>query len=77
MDGLTAGRIVHYVGKSGQHYAAIVTAVKDEAGTIDLTVFPPAQCPAVDLLGGAGCWRKAIEHSETPAANTWHWIERA
>lgn len=39
MDGLTEGRIVHYVMPDGSHRAAIITKVWNDRGLVNLNVF--------------------------------------
>ena len=75
MEGLTVGRIVHYVAygtpggeyPAGAHRAALVTEVLDaDNGVCTLAVFNPTGIH----------WNRAI-YSDTAAPGTWHWIERA
>lgn len=71
MDGLTVGRVVHYVEGHfpGNHLAALVAYVwnKDD-GLINLG--------GVDSNGEP--FRKtSVRFSEGAEPNTWHWIERA
>lgn len=74
MDGLTIGRMVHYVIHDGSHYAAIVTAVPDhEKGVIDVVVFPPSKASALP----ATFVIEPAQYSEGKEPGTWHWIERA
>lgn len=93
MDGLTEGRIVHYVlpdGQSvGEHRPAIVVKVWDkEAGTINLTVFTdhtndyrndPNQHPNLPHHPGESgiMWATSVRYSENHEQGTWHWIEKA
>lgn len=81
MDGLTEGRIVHYVvpdGRSqGEHRPAIVVKVwNKDSGMINLQVFTDSSND-----GGAYAnpvvWRTSIGYSQEPLLNTWHWIEPA
>jgi hypothetical protein len=71
MDGLTPGRIVHFVAHDGVHLAAVVVAVEVPADLYtplaDLYVFDPAQGPHF----------VPAFYSEHDEAGTWHWIERA
>ncbi len=72
MEGVTIGRIVHYVDPdSGADQAAIITSVRDgqvaqSIGVVDLTVFHP----------------RAVEHrddvpfSRTGDRGSWHWPVR-
>ncbi len=75
MEGLTVGRMVHYVAygtpggeyEAGAHRAAVVAEVKDaERGVCVLTVFNPT-----------GIHWNTAPYSAEPKPGTWHWIERA
>ncbi len=86
MDGLTEGRIVHYVMPDGDHRAAIVVKVwNKDTGVSNLTVFTDwsndiigNESDALNALIAAGTfWRTSVEYSEEPKPNTWHWIEKA
>lgn len=73
MEGLTEGRMVHYVkgNPTGHHKAAVVTFVANQAqGIVDLHVFQQDSSFPVGLYRG-------IKYSETPVPDTWHWIEKA
>lgn len=85
MDGLTEGRIVHYVMPSGEHRPAIVVRVWNSEGTCNLTVFPdwgndnkPGNGIGINMgQGTALLWATSILHSDEPKPGTWHWIEKA
>lgn len=66
MEGLTTGRIVHYVNHDNSHTAAIITWVNDEL--IDLVVFPVRLVNAVQSV-------QAVPYDEKCRIHTWHWIE--
>jgi hypothetical protein len=81
MQGLTSGRIVHYVVgeiaqyyniQEGEEYPMIITRVKDkQKGIINGQIF----------LDDAIYFAQDIEFNEPsafsePHKNTWHWIER-
>ena len=72
MDGLTVGRMVHFM--CGEvHRAAIVVDVQDkEKGIVTLFVFslPQDQC-------GGFFMNINSEYSESLNDSTWHWIEKA
>lgn len=79
MDGLTEGRIVHYVlpdgPHAGEHRPAIV--VKIWSGSyVNLVVFVDGTNDGPQF-GGCILWATSIEHSPEPKPRTWHWIERA
>jgi hypothetical protein len=75
MEGLTVGRMVHYVAygtpggeyQAGAHRAAIITEVLDSNGYCTLTVFNPTGVH----------WNKSSYDEATKSPGTWHWVERA
>lgn len=70
MDGLTVGRMVHFVNEMGTHKAAIVSFVLDhESGIVDLHVMQQDTTQPIILVRG-------IEHSDDARPLSWHWIER-
>lgn len=74
MQGLTQGRIVHFVTNDNVHLPAIVVKVWDkETGTINLSVFIDHATYTGDAVYAA----TSVVYSETPTPNTWHWIEPA
>lgn len=77
MDGLTVGRMVHYVAPNGQHLAAIVSKVWGEAGMVNLNVQLPGDGDngAYDSSPVERC--TSVVFSGEPKPNTWHWIEKA
>ena len=83
MEGLTEGRIVHFVLPEGQHRAAIIVRVWRQGdgtppanGYSNLAVFMDG---TNDYLGTASCikWETSVEYSAEPKPRTWHWIEKA
>lgn len=93
MNGLTEGRIVHYVLPNGEHRPAIVVKVwrvlvgdpnvllheePPENGCCNLQVFMDA-----DAEGKYNdqmlpvSWRTSVLHSDNKEPETWHWIEPA
>lgn len=82
MDGLTEGRIVHYVlpgdyAKPGEHRPAIIVKVwNKETGSVNLQVFMDG---TNDNLydGRLAIWTTSVVYSEEPKPGTWHWPERA
>ncbi len=82
MEGLTEGRIVHYVLPSGSHRPAIVVnAWKHvveyrESGRVNLQVFTDFKNDGEDYASGQ-YWATSVPYSETPEPGTWHWIEKA
>lgn len=78
MEGLTEGRIVHYVleggRNAGQHRPAIIVKVwGQDNGCCNLTMFPDW---SNDGLNGME-WQTSRLFSESGELGTWHWIERA
>ena len=74
MDGLTEGRIVHYVPSGGfnSHRAAVVTHIWSQAtGCVNLHVFPDGS------YGIPNTEPTSILYDEAGAPGTWHWIEKA
>lgn len=72
MDGLTVGRMVHFVVKDDVHRAAIIVNVLDaNKGICDLFVFtaPKDERPNFTY---AGAW-----YAEGKYNSTWHWMEPA
>lgn len=80
MEGLTAGRIVHFVvpntPEPHPHRPAIVTRVWNDAGMVQLQVFTDG---TNDGEWGKPnvVWETSVAYSEEPTPRTWHWIERA
>jgi len=88
MEGLTEGRMVHYVMPSHEHRPAIVVRVWDHngnTGTSNLTVFVDGRNdvkveevdfdpknPDVLLMRCT-----SVRYCEVPEPFTWHWIEKA
>lgn len=75
MDGLTEGRIVHYVMPNGNHRPAIVVKVwriPTSPGMCNMMVFAD---PGDD--GSGPQYSTSVLFSEEPKSNTWHWIEKA
>jgi hypothetical protein len=91
MEGLTEGRIVHFVmndGRNpGQHRPAIVVRVwrdhnghPPENGCCQLAVFVDgtndyATMPVDGFL--AAVWKTSVLHDDSHKHGTWHWIEKA
>lgn len=73
MQGLTVGRMVHWVSDwSGEHFAAVITdVIPNRAGVVQLMVLHPydRQCRFVDGV--------PYDEAPDPVKGTWHWIERA
>lgn len=85
MEGLTAGRIVHYVMNDGHkpdHRAAIVINTRPRKAAseeeVNLVVFSRGH--AEDMQGdnhGASRIFDNVPYDENQSRGTWHWIERA
>lgn len=83
MEGLTEGRIVHFVAPNGQHRPAIVVRVWDKiAGYVQLQVFTDGSNDGEWGKPGV-VWETSVNYAEPTADDesvklrTWHWIERA
>lgn len=86
MDGLTPGRMVHYVlpdGRyPGEHRPAVVTKVWGANGCVQLSVFIDGTNDYANLPMEQGSfmplvWKTSVlpdEDEKKP--NTWHWIEK-
>ena len=83
MEGVTEGRICHYVvsehdhivAEEGSHRAAMIVRTFDglrEKGTVNLTVFADGANDGITLVVKA-----SVLHDPGGAPGTWHWIERA
>lgn len=79
MDGLTEGRIVHFVMPNGDHRPAIIVRVWNKAtGYVNLQVFTDGSNDFPFVTDGQSVqWETSIEFSEEPKPRTWHWIEKA
>lgn len=84
MEGLTEGRIVHYVVSerdlasraAGEHCPAMVVRVFDKTnGLANLLVFLDGSNSGV--VNAHTMWVTSRHYSESPAPSTWHWIEKA
>lgn len=71
MEGLTTGRIVHYIN-GDKHRAAVITYVWGDSGVVNLYVFPDGSHPLENLTP------TSISFDNTASEpRTWHWIEKA
>lgn len=93
MDGLTEGRIVHFVMPNGEHRPAIVVKVwSKESGVSNLQVFtdghndarfgeiPPEQwgTDSIRQVESGLWWRTSVLFDDQEKKpGTYHWIERA
>ena len=69
MEGLTEGRMVHYVANS-KHYAAVVTHLWSD-GIVNLYVFPDGSYPLDNYAP------TSVQFDDQVKGNsTWHWIEK-
>lgn len=87
MEGLTEGRIVHFVlpdgPHAGEHRPAVVVKVwrrgdgsPPDNGYSNLLVFMDGTNDGAQFSGYVNR-QTSIEYSEEPRPRTWHWIERA
>jgi hypothetical protein len=89
MEGLTEGRIVHYVLQSGEHRPAIIVRVwndpyENPTGMCNLVVFTDGTNDVKrsidDPLAKEAVltmWETSRFYSENKEKFTWHWIEKA
>lgn len=74
MNGLTTGRIVHYItgyndqGMLGIHRPAVVVGLGFTDGECELYIFPTPMYSGYTVLA---------KYSEDKTLSTWHWIEKA
>ncbi|GEM_PF-4264149 len=75
MIGLIEGRAVHYVGESGEHYAATIVHVHSVNGvhTSDgkVNLFVPPRNASEDARVA-----ESVSFSTRKHIGTWHWPER-
>lgn len=76
IPGLTPGRVVHWVKSEGEHRPAIVVAVLETAGLVNLIVFMDGERDGY-AADNCGQWLEARQFDPVGAVNTWHFIERA
>lgn len=87
MEGLTEGRIVHYVPNDyegfryQEHRPAIVVKLWEKGGGIlgcvQLQVFIDGSNDLVGLAGTPAVWRTSVLYNADGKPGTWHWIERS
>lgn len=81
MEGLTEGRIVHYVMEDGAHAgehrpAVIVRVWRKDNGCSNLQVFTDGENDGPEYASGLA-WKTSRHYSEGKEPGTWHWIEKA
>lgn len=81
MQGLTEGRIVHFVMPDGAHRPAIVVNVWQVSGQcegyVNLQVFTDGANDGQAFASGL-LWQTSVCHdTDTKKPGTWHWIEPA
>lgn len=87
MDGLTEGRIVHFVMPDNRHRPAIIVNAHPTAdeGLVNLHIFvdgpqelrPGYDVEPVPVANGCDTWMASIAFSSEFVPGTWHWIEKA
>jgi hypothetical protein len=79
MDGLTEGRMVHYVLENGEHRPAVIVKVWDKlSGVVNMQVFTDGiNDESVNGHARNTMWKTSVPYSEEPKSSTWHWIEKA
>jgi hypothetical protein len=77
IEGLTEGRMVHYVTARGHHRPSVIVQVWDDVtGRCNLQVFMDGRNDGYSAEQGTD-WLQDIEYSEEAQSGTWHFIERA
>lgn len=81
VEGLTEGRIVHFVTSKGEHRPGIVVKVwSKETGCSNLQVFTDGfnDCQERGEFGTAQnvAWMTSVSYSEEAKPRTWHYPER-
>lgn len=81
IEGLTEGRMVHYVLpdgiRAGEHRPAVIVKVWDHGqGTSNLQVFTDGRNDGHSDMDGL-TWVTSVVYSEDKTPGTWHFIERA
>jgi len=88
MEGLTEGRIVHFVlpdgvRNAGEHRAALIVKIwptMKESGTVNMLVFLDGGNDTKSGLEaplGSVQWQTSVRYSEGKEGRTWHWPEKA
>lgn len=79
MEGLTEGRIVHFVIPGGQHRPAMVTRVwSKDTGYVTLNVFADQPNDTAWAGGKNLVCETSVNFEESGTQErTWHWIEKA
>lgn len=78
MEGLTPGRIVHFVMPDGEHRPAIVVRVWwHRVGMVNLQVFTDGLNDGGQHATGLYWATSILLDEENKIPNTWHWIEPA
>jgi hypothetical protein len=81
MDGLTEGRMVHYVTIKGDHRPAIIVKVwSKETGCSNLQVFTDGYNDCQDRgefeIPQNVVWITSVSYSEKPKPGRWHFPEQ-
>ena len=82
MEGVTVGRIAHYVAlpdeqRDGAHRAAIITEVFGDGNIVNLTVFMDWINDGEKYRSQPLLWATSRRYSEMSEPGTWHWPEQA
>jgi hypothetical protein len=84
MQGVTPGRIVHFVLDENVHRPAMMVetwpniAEYQETGTVNLVVICDGSNDKYHGTDGSlTLWRTSVKFSENKEVGTWHWIEPA
>lgn len=71
LEGLTPGRIVHYIDIGARHRAAVITYIYSDEGTVNLFVFDDGVAPLPEPV------LRSVRYDENMQPLSWHWIEKA
>ena len=71
LEGLTPGRIVHFIDEGARHRAAVITWIWDDGGMANLFVFDDGVSPLPSPV------LRSVRYDENMQPLTWHWIEKA
>jgi hypothetical protein len=88
LEGVTEGRMVHFVMADGEHRAAVIVnswpTISNyvETGTVNLSVLldgsnDHSKAGVAITADGMLGWATSVPYSETKEPRTWHWIEKA